>query len=190
MVAAPRRTSALGEIDHRSGALGTQQRPMPLYYPPRVVLLRRRPALIYWGPSPRWALVYPLWYQLRGPLAPGTVGVCGSDGRWPYLKLRLLREPPCGIRSPAFRGLTLHPRATCCSLPAFSRAPGRITCVRTGAEEFSGGNWMVSASPSRRGCCRNRAPVRPFHLTTPTPRGSGLPGLSRRKAGGPRDVLP
>ncbi|EKV14563.1 hypothetical protein PDIP_43220 [Penicillium digitatum Pd1] len=50
---------------------------------------------------------------------------------------------------PPFAGVvhgvrSLHPRATCRSLPAPSRAPGRIPCVRTGAEEFSGGNWMVS----------------------------------------------
>ncbi len=103
------------------------------------------------------------------------------DGRWPFPKLRF----PEGAApwDPPFAGVvhgvrSLHPRATCRSLPAPSRAPGRIPCVRTGAEEFSGGNWMVSASPRcAGGAAATGRLVRPFHLTTFYPLG----GL------GPRD---
>ncbi|KAJ5837203.1 hypothetical protein N7534_012097 [Penicillium rubens] len=82
---------------------------------------------------------------------------------------------------PPFAGVvhgvwTLHPRATCRSLPAPSRAPGRIPCVRTGAEEFSGGNWMVPASPRYAGgAAATGRLVRPFHLTTFYPSGVGHP---------------
>ncbi|KAJ5509854.1 hypothetical protein N7527_012009 [Penicillium freii] len=98
---------------------------------------------------------------------------------------------------PPFAGVvhgvwTLHPRATCRSLPAPSRAPGRINCVRTGAEEFSGGNWMVPVSPRYAGgAAATGRLVRPFHLTTFYPFG----GLGSRDSPaarwvGPRDVLP
>ncbi|KAJ5807292.1 hypothetical protein N7447_011204 [Penicillium robsamsonii] len=105
------------------------------------------------------------------------------------------REPPRGIRrspalstgsGPFIRG------ATCRSLPAPSRAPGRITCVRTGAEEFSGGNWMVSASPRYAGgAAATGRLVRPFHLTTFYPFGGlgSRDSLAARRVG-PRDVLP
>ncbi|KAJ5837217.1 hypothetical protein N7534_012111 [Penicillium rubens] len=89
---------------------------------------------------------------------------------------------------PPFAGVvhgvwTLHPRATCRSLPAPSRAPGRIPCVRTGAEEFSGGNWMVPASPRYAGGCRrNRAPRAPLPFNYILPPGGRAPGLKPRVA--------
>src|SRR3954453_3972534 len=59
-------------------------------------------------------------------------------------------------RNPPFVGVvhgvwTLHPRAVCRSQPAPARASS-WTCVRTGAEGLSGGNWiMASVPPVRRG---------------------------------------
>ncbi|KAJ5837253.1 hypothetical protein N7534_012147 [Penicillium rubens] len=109
------------------------------------------------------------------------------DGRWPYPKPRFL-EGSRPVRDPPFAGVvhgvwTLHPRATCRSLPAPSRAPGRIPCVRTGAEEFSGGNWMVPASPRYAGgAAATGRLVRPFHLTTFYPLGGRAPGLKPRVA--------
>ncbi|KAJ5837234.1 hypothetical protein N7534_012128 [Penicillium rubens] len=114
-----------------------------------------------------------------GLLAPGTVGVCGS------MAAGHTRNPDswrgAAPWDPPFAGVvhgvwTLHPRATCRSLPAPSRAPGRIPCVRTGAEEFSGGNWMVPASPRYAGgAAATGRLVRPFHLTTFYPLGVGHP---------------
>ncbi|KAJ5260680.1 hypothetical protein N7534_005259 [Penicillium rubens] len=116
--------------------------------------------------------------EARGPFGARHRWSLWIDGRWPYPKPRFLEG--AAPWDPPFAGVvhgvwTLHPRATCRSLPAPSRAPGRIPCVRTGAEEFSGGNWMVPASPPvRRGCRRNRAPRAPlpFNYILP-PRGSG-----------------
>ncbi|KAJ5807239.1 hypothetical protein N7447_004687 [Penicillium robsamsonii] len=194
MVAASRRTSALGEITHRSGASGHPATPdPPLYYPPRVVLLRRRPALdLIGGPSPRWAPgVSAVVTEARGPLGPRHRWGLWIDGRWPYPKLRFLEG--AAPWDPPFAGVvhgvwTLHPRATCRSLPAPSRAPGRITCVRTGAEEFSGGNWMVSASPRYAGgAAATGRLVRPFHLTTFYPFGGlgSRDSLAARRVGPP-----
>ena len=117
--------------------------------------------------------------EARGPRGPRHRWGLWIDGRWPYPKLRFLEG--AAPWDPPFVGVvhgvwTLHPRATCRSLPAPSRAPGRINCVRTGAEEFSGGNWMVSASPRYAGgAAATGRPVRPFHLTcllytSPSPR--------------------
>ncbi|KAJ5243558.1 hypothetical protein N7489_003654 [Penicillium chrysogenum] len=121
-----------------------------------------------------------------GLLAPGTVGVCGS------MAAGHTRNPDswrgAAPWDPPFAGVvhgvwTLHPRATCRSLPAPSRAPGRIPCVRTGAEEFSGGNWMVPASPRYAGgAAATGRLVRPFHLTTFYPLGGRAPGLKPRVA--------
>src|SRR3954464_7699120 len=66
---------------------------------------------------------------------------------------------PGGSRpaNPPFVGVvhgvwTLHPRAVCRSQPAPARASS-WTCVRTGAEGLSGGNWIIaSVPPVRRGC--------------------------------------
>ncbi|KAJ5453371.1 hypothetical protein N7530_012838 [Penicillium desertorum] len=74
--------------------------------------------------------------EARGLSAPGTVGVRGSMAAGHTRNPDSWREPPRG--DPPFAGVvhgvwTLHPRATCRSLPAPSRAPGRIPCVRTGA---------------------------------------------------------
>ncbi|KAJ5319645.1 uncharacterized protein N7506_012349 [Penicillium brevicompactum] len=58
--------------------------------------------------------------------------------------------------------------------------PERNTCVRTGAEGLSGGNWMVvHVFPVRRGCRCDRTPRAslPFNYILP-PRGSGPPVLS------------
>ncbi|KAJ5180983.1 hypothetical protein N7449_012534 [Penicillium cf. viridicatum] len=102
---------------------------------------------------------------------------------------------PWGI---AFAGVVhgvwipLHPRATCRSLPAPSRAPGRINCVRTGAEEFGGDTVDgLSVPPVRRGCRRDRAPCAPlpFNYILP-PRGSGLQDSPAARWVGPQDVLP
>ncbi|KAJ5807141.1 hypothetical protein N7447_011374 [Penicillium robsamsonii] len=144
MVAASRRTSALGEITHRSGASGHPATPDP---PPHTILPAFLEGAALWDP-PFAGVVHGVW--------------------------------------------TLHPRATCRSLPAPSRAPGRITCVRTGAEEFSGGNWMVSASPRYAGgAAATGRLVRPFHLTTFYPFGGlgSRDSLAARRVG-PRDVLP
>ena len=133
--------------------------------------------------------------EARGPFGARHRWSLWIDGRWPYPKPRFLEG--AAPWDPPFAGVvhgvwTLHPRATCRSLPAPSRAPGRITCVRTGAEEFSGGNWMVSASPRYAGgAAATGRLVRPFHLTTFYPLG----GLGSRDSPaarwvGPRDVLP
>ncbi|KAJ5453272.1 hypothetical protein N7530_012866 [Penicillium desertorum] len=72
--------------------------------------------------------------EARGPSAPGTVGVCGSmaAGHTRNSDSRRSRPVVSAVRRRCPRGLD-HPRATCRSLPAPSRAPGRIPCVRTGA---------------------------------------------------------
>ncbi|KAJ5482246.1 hypothetical protein N7475_001058 [Penicillium sp. IBT 31633x] len=184
MVAALRRTSELGEITRRSGASRDPATPDP---PPS-----RRGG----GPSPRCApAASAVVTEARGPFGPRHRWSLWIDGRWPYPKLRFLegaipREPPfVGV----VRGVwTLHPRAVCRSLPAPSRASGRINCVRTGTEELSGGNWMVvSVLPVRRGCRRDRAPRAPlpFNYILP-PRGSGLSGPLAARRACPRDVLP
>jgi hypothetical protein len=68
------------------------------------------------------------------------------DGRWPHLKPRFLEgaalwEPPfAGVSTgsgPSTRGLYAAAN------PRLQRRPGWNTCVRTGAEGLSGGNWMV-----------------------------------------------
>ncbi len=138
----------------------------------------------YGGFELRWALGAPAAVtEARGPFGARHRWGLWIDGRWPYPKLRFLEG--AAPWDPPFAGVvhgvwTLHPRATCRSQPAPSRAPGRITCVRTGAEEFSGGNWMVSASPRYAGgAAVTGRLVRPFHLTTFYPLG----GL------GPREPL-
>ena len=124
--------------------------------------------------------------EARGPFGARHRWGLWIDGRWPYPKLRFLEG--AAPWDPPFAGVvhgvwTLHPRATCRSLPAPSRAPGRIPCVRTGAEEFSGGNWMVSASPRYAGgAAATGRLVRPFHLTTFYPLGGRAPGLKPRVA--------
>jgi hypothetical protein len=177
---------------------GTQQRLIP----PRILLPAQchpcgdaRPGC-YGGSMPRCAPVAPaVVTEARGPFGPRHRWGLWIDGRWPYLKLRFLEG--AAPWDPPFAGVvhgvwTLHPRATCRSLPAPSRAPGRINCVRTGAEEFSGGNWMVSASSRYAGgAAATGRLVRPFHLTTFYPLG----GLGSRDSPaarwvGPRDVLP
>ncbi|KAJ5860053.1 hypothetical protein N7534_005330 [Penicillium rubens] len=86
----------------------------------------------------------------RGPFGARHRWSLWIDGRWPYPKPRFLEG--AAPWDPPFAGVvhgvwTLHPRATCRSLPAPSRAPGRIPCVRTGAEEFSGGQLDGSSVP-------------------------------------------
>ena len=124
--------------------------------------------------------------EARGPFGARHRWSLWIDGRWPYPKPRFLEG--AAPWDPPFAGVvhgvwTLHPRATCRSLPAPSRAPGRIPCVRTGAEEFSGGNWMVPASPRYAGgAAATGRLVRPFHLTTCYPLGGRAPGLKPRVA--------
>ncbi|KAJ5453314.1 hypothetical protein N7530_012908 [Penicillium desertorum] len=74
--------------------------------------------------------------EARGPFGARHRWSLWIDGRWPYPKPRFLEG--AAPWDPPFAGVvhgvwTLHPRATCRSLPAPSRAPGRIPCVRTGA---------------------------------------------------------
>ncbi|KAJ5180996.1 hypothetical protein N7449_012547 [Penicillium cf. viridicatum] len=185
MVAALRRTSALGGITHRSGVT----RDPATLDPPRILLPAQchpcgdARSGCYGGSMPRCAPGAPaVVTEARGPFGPRHRWGLWIDGRWPYPKLRFLEG--AAPWDPPFAGVvhgvwTLHPRATCRSLPAPSRAPGRINCVRTGAEEFSGGNWMVSASPRYAGgAAATGRLVRPFHLTTFYPLGGlGSPGL-------------
>ncbi|KAJ5181036.1 hypothetical protein N7449_012587 [Penicillium cf. viridicatum] len=171
-----------GGITHRSGVTRDPATlDPPVSSSPRSVTLVVTPGLVATG--------------ARGPFGPRHRWGLWIDGRWPYPKLRFLEG--AAPWDPPFAGVvhgvwTLHPRATCRSLPAPSRAPGRINCVRTGAEEFSGGNWMVSASPRYAGgAAATGRLVRPFHLTTFYPLG----GLGSRDSPaarwvGPRDVLP
>jgi hypothetical protein len=105
------------------------------------------------------------------------------------------REPPRGIRrssalSTGSGPFTRGPYAAACHRP--KGRPGWNTCVRTGAEGLSGGNWMVvDVLPVRWECRLDRAPRAPlpFNYILP-PRGSGLSGPSRRQASRPRDALP
>lgn len=164
------------------------RRPFGGFLTPGLVLMGR--ALLRYAPGTSAVVT-----EARGPFGPRHRWGLWIDGRWPYPKLRFLEG--AAPWDPPFAGVvhgvwTLHPRATCRSLPAPSRASGRITCVRTGAEEFSGGNWMVSASPRYAGgAAATGRLVRPFHLTTFYPSG-GLGSrdpLAARRAG-PRDALP
>jgi hypothetical protein len=164
------------------------RRPFGGFLTPGLVLMER--ALLRYAPGTSAVVT-----EARGPFGPRHRWGLWIDGRWPYPKLRFLEG--AAPWDPPFAGVvhgvwTLHPRATCRSLPAPSRASGRITCVRTGAEEFSGGNWMVSASPRYAGgAAATGRLVRPFHLTTFYPSG-GLGSrdpLAARRAG-PRDALP
>jgi hypothetical protein len=176
---------------------GTQQRLIPpILSSPRSVASATPGYGSYQGASPRWAPgVSDVVIEARGPFGPRHRWGLWIDGRWPYPKLRFLEG--AAPWDPPFVGVvhgvwTLHPRATCRSLPAPSRASGRITCVRTGAEEFSGGNWMVSASPRYAGgAAATGRLVRPFHLTTFYPFGGlgSRDSLAARREG-PRDVLP
>ena len=109
-------------------------------------------------------------------------------GRWPYPILRFLegaapRNPPF-VGVPAGSGpFTRGPYAAARQRP--QGRPERNTCVRTGAEGLSGGNWMVvHVFPVRRGCRCDRTPRAslPFNYILP-PRGSGPPVLSALGAG-------
>ena len=81
----------------------------------------------YGGPSLRWAPVASAGVtEARGPLGPRHRWSLWIAGRWPYPKLRFLEG--AAPWDPPFAGVvhgvwTLHPRATCRSLPPPSRAP-------------------------------------------------------------------
>lgn len=115
------------------------------------------------------------------------------NGRWPYLKLRFLegaapRNPPF-VGVPAGSGpFTRGPYAAARQRP--QGRPERITCVRTGAEGLSGGNWMVvHVFPVRRGCRRDRAPRAPLPFNYILPlRGSGPSVFSRLSQTGVPEV--
>ncbi|KAJ5180987.1 hypothetical protein N7449_012538 [Penicillium cf. viridicatum] len=126
---------------------------------------------------------------LRGLLAPGTIK--RSVDRWP-LAIPETQIPGETARTGSFAGVVTGsgpirgPHAAACQR---LHAPGRINCVRTGAEEFSGGNWMVSASRYAGGAAATGLLAR-FHLTSfyplgglgsrdsPPPPGGGPPGTS------------
>ena len=133
--------------------------------------------------------------EARGPLGPRHRWSLWTDGRWPRLILDSWGEPPRGIRrSPALSTgsgpSTRGPYAA--ARPRPLGRPGGNTCVRTGAEGLSGGNWM--AAPRRPRYAGGAAPagrlVRPFLIPTffPPPGGYGRPGAPHRfgGAGAPR----
>lgn len=192
MVAALCRSSVLGGFTHRSGVIRDAATPdPPMTSSPRSALGplggHSAPGLVVMGAL---AELLPgasaVVTEARGPFGARHRWSLWIDGRWPYPKPRFLEG--AAPWDPPFAGVvhgvwTLHPRATCRSLPAPSRAPGRIPCVRTGAEEFSGGNWMVPASPRYAGgAAATGRLVRPFHLTTFYPLGGRAPGLKPRVA--------
>ncbi|KAJ5453209.1 hypothetical protein N7530_012930 [Penicillium desertorum] len=117
--------------------------------------------------------------EARGLLAPGTVGVCGSMAAGHTRNPDSWREPPRGIRrspalstgsGPFIRG----PHAAACQR-LHGRLVGSPACGLV-LEEFSGGNWMVSASPRYAGgAAVTGRLVRPFHLTTFYPPRVGHP---------------
>ena len=191
MVAALCRTPKLRAITCRIGAAGTQER---LILPHAARTLRVTPQLrIYatWGGGlPTSPGFTPATTEARGSLDPRHCWSLWINGRWPYLKNRPLEVAT--LQYPPFVGVvcgvwTLHLSAVCRSLPAPSRAPGRIPCVRTGVEELSGGNWMVViVPPVRRGCRCDRAPraPQPFNNILPL-RGSGPSGLRAARRGAP-----
>ncbi|KAJ5453291.1 hypothetical protein N7530_012885 [Penicillium desertorum] len=121
-----------------------------------------------------------------GLLAPGTVGVCGSMAAGHTRNPDSWKEPPRGIRrspalstgsGPFIRG----PHAAACQR-LHGRLVGSPACGLV-LEEFSGGNWMVSASPRYAGgAAVTGRLVRPFHLTTFYPLGGRAPGLKPRVA--------
>ena len=105
--------------------------------------------------------------EARGPLGPRHRWSLWTDGRWPHLTPRFLGgaapwDPPFvgvvhGVR-------TLHPRAVCRSQPPPERVARLDSCVRTGAEGLSGGNWMVvNVSPGTPG-----KPLRPDASCVPS----------------------
>ena len=192
MVAALCRSSVLGGFTHRGGVIRDPATPdPPMTSSPRSALGplggHSAPGLVVMGAL---AELLPgasaVVTEARGPFGARHRWSLWIDGRWPYPKPRFLEG--AAPWDPPFAGVvhgvwTLHPRATCRSLPAPSRAPGRIPCVRTGAEEFSGGNWMVPASPRYAGgAAATGRLVRPFHLTTFYPLGGRAPGLKPRVA--------
>jgi hypothetical protein len=119
----------------------------------------------FWRPAPlesvdRWPLAIP------ETQIPGGSHPVGSAVR---------RRCPRGL-DPSSEGHMPQPAS------AFTGA-WSDPCVRTGAEEFSGGNWMVSASPRYAGgAAATGRLVRPFHLTTFYPLGGRAPGLKPRVA--------
>ena len=132
---------------------------------------------------------HPPWrLKPGGLLAPGTVGVCGSMAAGHIRNSDSWREPSRGSRrssalSAGSGPFTRGPYAAACQ--RLHGRPGRINCVRTGAEELSGGNWMVvSVLPVSRGCRCDRAPRAPLPFNYILPlRGSGLSGpLAARRA--------
>ncbi|KAJ5112848.1 hypothetical protein N7532_000900 [Penicillium argentinense] len=85
--------------------------------------------------------------EARGPLGPRHRWSLWMDGRWPHLTPRFLGEPPRGIRRPPALSTGSGPSTRGPYAAANPRPPGRSgwnTCVRTGAEGLSGGNWMAA----------------------------------------------
>ena len=117
------------------------------------------------GARHRWSL----WIDGRWPADPSFGSIPGEAA--------LRHTPFAGGHAgagPPFRG----PYAA--ANPRPQGRPGWNTCVRTGSEGLSGGNWMVvSVLPVRRGCRSDRAPRAPLPSNNILPpRGSGLPAAS------------
>ena len=87
-----------------------------------------------------------------GDRSPGAIrrpAMMESVDRWPlailparFLGGAALREPPFVGVSAGSGPSTRGPHAAAWQRPR--GRPARITCVRTGSEGFSGGNWMVA----------------------------------------------
>lgn len=104
--------------------------------------------------------------EVRGPFGHRHRWSLWILGRWPSLFLRFPggaapREPPFVGVSAGSGPPTREPYAAARQRP--QGRPGGITCVRTGSEGLSGGNWMATCVlPVRRACRCDRALVRPF----------------------------
>ena len=128
--------------------------------------------------------------EVRGPFGPRHRWSLWILGRWPSLFLRFPggaapREPPFVGVSAGSGPPTREPYAAARQRP--QGRPGGITCVRTGSEGLSGGNWMATCVlPVRRACRCDRALVRPFQsYRNFCPFGGLDPAVRRACFGGP-----
>ncbi|KAJ5319698.1 hypothetical protein N7506_012402 [Penicillium brevicompactum] len=162
MVVALCSTSAPGEITRRNGVASACSIPTPYTGKvdgPRPHRCGDRSPGAFWCPASlesvdHWPLAIPDT-QIPGggaaPRNPPFVGVPAGSGPFTRGPYAAARQRPQG-------------------------RPERNTCVRTGAEGLSGGNWMVvHVFPVRRGCRCDRTPRAslPFNYILP-PGGLGL----------------
>ena len=118
--------------------------------------------------------------EARGPLRPRHRWSLWMDGRWPRLTPDSWGEPPRGIRRSPASSTGSGPSTRGPYAAARLRPPGRPggnTCVRTGAEGLSGGNWMAArvvpgtpGAPRRPGASCAPAMISIFY---PSPLGEG-----------------